>query len=72
MLEPKCIVQLNWHEHHLYITIDIQGESIASAPSNGMHNIWTQVQLRTAAINGRIEIDKHAIDGTTINLEFEM
>ncbi len=66
------LLQLNWHENALFITIDIKGEAFLPEQNNQLNHVWQQVTVRTESIGGHIEYTSPAPGITAINIDFDL
>lgn len=66
------LVQLNWHENALFITIDMKGDDFLPQQNNQLSHAWQQVVARTESIGGNIEYASPGPGITAINIDFDL
>jgi signal transduction histidine kinase len=66
----QAVVQMNIHEQAMHITVEDNGTGLSAEKAQGIGLV--NLKARVAAMNGVIEIDSRAGEGTSILLEFDM
>ncbi len=65
------LLQLNWHESGLFITLDIQGGIFRPDTNNNLEQAWTQIVARCNSMGGHAEYTT-GNDITAINIDFDL
>ena len=66
----QAVVQMNIHEQTMHITVEDNGKGLSAENTQGIGLM--NLRSRVAAMNGGMEIDSRAGEGTSILLEFDM